>query len=74
MSTKLSDKEVANARYTMTMDTVALRCSYYRANPQRFCEDYLNIHLKLFQQIRRVDILCLADGKTTTQIVCALSD
>ena len=51
MSTKLSDKEVANARYTTTMNTVALRCAYYRANPQRFCEDYLNIHLKLFQQI-----------------------
>ena len=51
MSAKLSDKEVANTRYTTTMNTVALRCAYYRANPQRFCEDYLNIHLKLFQQI-----------------------
>lgn len=51
MSAKLSDKEVANTRYTVTMNTVALRCAYYRANPQRFCEDYLNIHLKLFQQI-----------------------
>ena len=51
MSTKLSDKEVANTRYEATMNTVALRCAYYRANPQRFCEDYLNIHLKLFQQV-----------------------
>ena len=25
-------------------------------------------------KIRRVDILLLADGKTTTQIVCVLSD
>ena len=51
MPLKRSDKEVANTRYTVTMNTVALRCAYYRANPQRFCEDYLNIHLKLFQQI-----------------------
>lgn len=25
--------------------------SYYRANPQRFAEDYLNVHLRLFQKI-----------------------
>lgn len=25
--------------------------SYYRANPHRFAEDYLNVHLRLFQKI-----------------------
>ena len=32
---------------------------------------FIVVHPK---KIRRVDILLLADGKTTTQIVCALSD
>nr|DAM26882.1 MAG TPA: Terminase large subunit [Caudoviricetes sp.] len=33
------------------MNAVALRASFYRANPQRFAKDYLNLNLKLFQQI-----------------------
>jgi hypothetical protein len=33
------------------MNTVAERCAFYRANPHRFVKDYLNIHLKIFQQI-----------------------
>jgi len=32
-------------------ETVAKRATYYRNNPQRFCKDYLNINLKLFQKI-----------------------
>lgn len=33
------------------MNGVDAWCSFYRANPHRFCLDYLNIKLKLFQQI-----------------------
>ena len=33
------------------METVAWRAGYYRANPQRFCKDILNINLKWFQAI-----------------------
>ena len=33
------------------MNIVAERCSYYRANPQRFVEEFLGIKLKLFQKI-----------------------
>lgn len=33
------------------MQTVAWRCSFYRANPQRFVKDYLGINLKWFQVI-----------------------
>lgn len=33
------------------MEGVAIRASFYRANPQRFVKEYLGIDLKLFQQI-----------------------
>lgn len=33
------------------MNTIAERCAYYRANPQRFVEEYLGIKLKIFQKI-----------------------
>lgn len=33
------------------MNGVAKWCAFYRANPHRFCKDYLNIHLKPFQAI-----------------------
>ena len=33
------------------MQGVAKWGSFYRANPQRFCKDYLNLHLKPFQAI-----------------------
>lgn len=33
------------------MDGVDVWASFYRANPQRFAEDYLNLHLRLFQKI-----------------------
>ncbi len=32
-------------------DGVDAWASFYRANPHRFAEDYLNIHLRLFQKI-----------------------
>lgn len=33
------------------MKGIAKWGSFYRANPQRFCKEYLNIHLKIFQSI-----------------------
>lgn len=50
-SKRLSDKELANDKVNRIMGLVNIMCSYYRANPQRFCKDYLNITLKPFQQI-----------------------
>lgn len=46
-----SDNEIRQDKTDKVMSIVAERCSYYRANPQRFCEEFLNIHLKLFQKI-----------------------
>lgn len=46
-----SDNEIRQDKTDRIMNIIAKRCSYYRANPQRFCEEFLNIHLKLFQKI-----------------------
>lgn len=51
MAIKLSQKEIANDKANRIMNGVAIWCSFYRANPHRFCKDYLNIDLKLFQKI-----------------------
>lgn len=48
---KRSDREVANDKAKRIMNGINVWCSFYRANPHRFCGDYLNIKLKLFQQI-----------------------
>lgn len=48
---KLTDKEIANSKSEKIMKIVAARCSFYRANPQRFAKDYLNLTLKPFQQL-----------------------
>ena len=33
------------------MAIVAKKAAFYRANPHRFCEDYIHFHLKWFQKI-----------------------
>jgi hypothetical protein len=48
---KMTATEIMNAKADRIMRGVNLWCSFYRANPHRFCKDYLNVHLKLFQQI-----------------------
>lgn len=48
---KATDKELEQSKVDKVMDVVAKKAAYYRANPHRFCEDYLNIKLKLFQKI-----------------------
>lgn len=50
MRTK-TDKEIANDKVERMMNGVATWCSFYRSNPHRFCKDYLNINLKIFQKI-----------------------
>lgn len=44
-------RQVEQEQVDNMMDTIAERCSYYRANPQRFASDYLKINLKWFQVI-----------------------
>lgn len=52
MSTnKKSGKEIANDKSERIMSGIAYWASFYRENPQRFVEDYLNVKLKLFQKI-----------------------
>lgn len=48
---KRTVKEIARDKEQKIMQTVAWRASYYRANPQRYVEEVLGIHLKLFQKI-----------------------
>lgn len=48
---KPTDKEIANDKVDRIMQGVNRWCSFYRSNPQRFCKDYLNINLKMFQQV-----------------------
>ena len=46
-----TDLEIKQDKTDAIMQIIAERCSYYRANPQRFCEEFLNIKLRLFQKI-----------------------
>lgn len=46
-----TEQDVLNEKSNRVMNGIALWCSFYRANPHRFCEDYLNIKLHFFQQI-----------------------
>lgn len=48
---KKSEKEIANEKSKRIMDGVAAWAGFYRCNPHRFVNDYLNIKLKLFQKI-----------------------
>lgn len=50
-SSKKSEKELANEKSERIMNGIAVWCSFYRSNPQRFVKDYLNVNLKLFQKI-----------------------
>ena len=46
-----SEKQIANEKSRRVLEGVAIWCSFYRHNPQRFVKDYLNISLKLFQKV-----------------------
>ena len=47
----LNINEIKEDKYRRIMRAVAKKASYYRANPQRFVKEILNINLKLFQKI-----------------------
>lgn len=47
----MTDKEIANDKVNRIMEGIRVWGSFYRANPHRFCKDYLNIDLKIFQKI-----------------------
>ena len=48
---KMTTKEVANEKAERLMNGAAYWGAFYRKNPQRFCRDFMNVHLKLFQKI-----------------------
>lgn len=43
--------EVQQEKSERLMNGIAYWAAFYRKNPQRFCVDFLNIQLKLFQKI-----------------------
>lgn len=47
----LTEKEIQQNKTDSIMDGVDIWTSYWRANPQRFVKDFLNIELRLFQKI-----------------------
>lgn len=49
--TAKSDSQILQDRTETIMNIINERCSYYRANPHRFVEEYLGIPIKLFQKI-----------------------
>ena len=51
MSSKKTVKEIEQDKAQRLMETIAWRCAYYRANPQRYVSEVLGIELKLFQKI-----------------------
>lgn len=51
MASKKTLSEIQQEKSDRLMDGIAYWASFYRKNPQRFCVDFLNIPLKLFQKI-----------------------
>lgn len=48
---KRTDDQIKQDKSDKIMEIVIERAAYYRANPQRFVKEFLNITLKLFQKI-----------------------
>lgn len=51
MAVSKSVQQIEKEATDRVMQTVAWRCAFYRANPQRFVKDYLGVKLKWFQAI-----------------------
>lgn len=49
--TRQTEKEIEERKVAKVMGIVAERAAFYRANPHRLAKDYLNINLKMFQQL-----------------------
>ena len=58
MARQKSAQQVVQDKADSIMNGVAAWCSFYRANPQRFAKDFLNIRLKLFQKILIYMMMC----------------
>ena len=50
-ASRKTEKDIQQAKTEKLMNLIAERASFYRANPHRFVEEFLGIHLKLFQKI-----------------------
>lgn len=48
---KKTSQEIEQDKADRILRVAVKRCAYYRANPHRFVEEFLGIHLKLFQKI-----------------------
>mgnify|MGYP003290503371 CR=1 FL=1 len=48
---KKTIEELQKEKSEKIMDGIGYWASYYRKNPHRFCQEFLNIRLKLFQKI-----------------------
>ena len=55
---KKTTQEVYQEKADKLMNGVAYWAAFYRANPQRFVKDYLNVSLKLFQKILIYMMMC----------------
>jgi len=51
MSNKKSFAQIQQEKYDNLMEGVAIWTAFYRANPQRFAAEFLNIQLGIFQKI-----------------------
>lgn len=58
MAKQKSAQQVLQDKSDRIMNGVAVWCSFYRANPQRFAKDFLNIKLRLFQKILLYMMMC----------------
>jgi len=50
-------KEVVNEKSQRLLDGIAAWAAFYRANPQRFAKDFLNLNLRPFQQINLYEMM-----------------
>lgn len=55
---KKTTQQVIQDKADRIMNGVAVWCSFYRNNPQRFAKDFLNIDLKIFQKILLYMMMC----------------
>ena len=82
MAKQKSAQQVVQDKANSIMNGVAIWCSFYRSNPQRFAKDFLHIELKLFQKILLYEMMCnnffiytaaRGQGKTfLTSIFCVI--
>lgn len=57
MASKQSVKEVVAEKSERLLSGVAYWAAFYRLNPQRFAKDFLNLNLRLFQQINLYEMM-----------------